>query len=96
MACNCGCNYGCSCSQDFFTSPCGCGYCCNITTTSTTTTTTTICVGEPCEEVNNAQCVIYTGPDLPCYGIQTGDNLVTILQLAIAELGLVCTTTTQP
>lgn len=49
---------------------------------STTTTSTTIrpyLNEEPCDEIVLTRCVEYSGPNLPCIGIVTGDNLDVIL-----------------
>lgn len=44
---------------------------------------------EPCSEVIDAQCVIYTGPDIMCGPtvlIPTNTNLATALQAIVAQL----------
>lgn len=75
--CNCGCNYDCGCN----TVPSTC-----CTTSSTTTTTTIPCDGEKCDEIYSTNCITYTGPDLTCYGLQTGYSLTDILELIITHL----------
>jgi hypothetical protein len=47
----------------------------------------------PCEEAYQSDCIIYNGPDLTCYGIQTGYSVTQILNIIIAQLDP-CTTTT--
>jgi hypothetical protein len=69
----------CSCTHIDYYNPCLCGA--RAATTSTSTTTTTTCNGEPCEEAIDPRCIIYNGPNLPCYGIQTGDSAADILQV---------------
>lgn len=39
------------------------------------------CVGEPCPDVLDDKCVIYTGPDFSCLGIKTNQRLDDVLQL---------------
>ena len=44
---------------------------------------------EPCSEVIDAQCVIYTGPNIMCGEavlIATNTNLATALQVIVAQL----------
>jgi hypothetical protein len=38
-------------------------------------------------------CIIYNGPDIPCYGIQTGDTAADILQIIINNFACITTTT---
>jgi len=82
---------GCLCNNlDDLLKTCSCG--CDICTTTTVpTTTTTTCIGEPCDEIIDPKCIIYNGPEIPCWGIQTGDSAADILDIII---GLLCTTTT--
>ena len=88
---------GCLCNNlDDLLKTCSCG--CNVCTTTTVpTTTTTTCIGEPCDEIIDPNCIIYNGPEIPCWGIQTGDSAADILDIII---GLLCpdttTTTTSP
>jgi hypothetical protein len=35
--------------------------------------------GEPCDEISEAPCVLYKGPNLPALGISNNDRLITIL-----------------
>jgi len=77
--CYCGCNTACGCYQ---TSCCNCTPC--TTTTTTTTTINPDC--EPCDEFYNCECVIYNGEDISCYGLETGDNLCSILETIIENL----------
>lgn len=62
------------------------------TTTSSTTTTTLCPNGELCDEVVDPRCIIYNGPDIPCYGIETGDSAADILDIIISYF--ICPTTT--
>lgn len=64
------------------------------TTTSSTTTTTLCPNGELCEEVVDPRCIIYNGPDIPCYGIKTGDSAADILDIIITYFNCLTTTTT--
>ena len=81
----------CSCNSSYYNLPC----CCPPAKTGTTTTsTTTLCPDAiPCEEAYQSDCIIYNGPDLTCYGIQTGYSVTQILNIIIAQLDP-CTTTT--
>lgn len=78
----------CSCTHIDNWNPCSCG--CNSIVTTSTTTTTTTCDGEKCEVALDPNCIIYCGPDIPCYGIQTGDTAADIMQIILNSL---CTTT---
>jgi hypothetical protein len=74
--CNCGCNYDCGCSDN----PC--------TNCATTTTTTFHCDDPSSDVVVNSDCVIYTGPSNPCYGIlsgYTGTDIIAQLLLQSAN-----------
>jgi hypothetical protein len=71
----------CTCTHIDTYNPCSCGAC---TTTSTTTTTTIPCIGEPCDETFDPRCVIYNGPNLPCYGITTGMSAADIMAIIIS------------
>lgn len=50
--------------------------------------------GEPCDTIYPADCVIYTGPPIPCYNIATGDRVSEVLEKLIAEIFTPCSTTT--
>lgn len=76
--CNCGCDYDCGCNTVPST--------CCTTCSPITTTTTEPCVGEPCDELYNDECVIYNGPDLTCYGIKNGYTLTDIIEVIAAHL----------
>lgn len=83
----------CCCSYIVDTwNPCSCECGC-ASTTSTSTTTTTTCAGQPCDVVMDPNCIIYNGPDIPCYGIQTGDTAADILQIIINNFACITTTT---
>jgi hypothetical protein len=72
----------CSCTHIDYWNPCQCGA--SIPVTTSTTTTTTICPdGEPCETAIDLNCVIYCGPDIPCWGVQTGQTAQQILGIVI-------------
>ena len=85
---------GCLCNNlDDLLKTCSCG--CNVCTTTTVpTTTTTTCIGEPCDEIIDPKCIIYNGPEIPCWGIQTGDSAADILDIIISLLPCIITTTT--
>ena len=83
----------CCCSYIVDTwNPCSCECGC-ASTTSTSTTTTTTCAGQPCDVVMDPNCIIYNGPDIPCYGINTGDTAADILQIIINNFACITTTT---
>jgi hypothetical protein len=50
--------------------------------------------GPSCDEQISSDCVIYTGPDLECYGITTGMTVTEILLLILQHINPQCTTTT--
>jgi len=72
----------CSCTHIDYWNPCLCGASIPVTT-STTTTTTTCPNGEPCETAIDLNCIIYCGPDIPCWGVQTGQTAQQILGIVI-------------
>jgi len=76
--CGCGCNYDCGCNTVPST-------CCS-TTNNITTTTTTPCIGEPCDELYNADCILYKGPNISCYGLKTNDSLSDIINIIASNL----------
>ena len=86
----------CSCTHIDYWNPCQCGA--GIVNITTTTTTTTLCPdGEPCEESIDLNCIIYCGPDIPCWGVQNGQTAQQILGLVIeaaSGCGIPTTTTT--
>ena len=45
------------------------------------------CVGEPCEEIVLDTCVRYTGPAIPCLGIETGTTHFNA-QLDVSQLNI--------
>jgi hypothetical protein len=75
--CGCGCNYDCGCN----TVPSTCS-----STTNNIVTTTTHCVGEPCDELYNADCVLYKGVDVLCYGLNKDDSLSDIIDLIVSNI----------
>jgi hypothetical protein len=48
----------------------------------------------PCVEQISTDCVIYTGPDVDCYGLVTGMTLTEVLNLLFQVAFPECTTTT--
>ena len=86
----------CSCTHIDYWNPCQCGA--SVVNITTTTTTTTLCPdGEPCEESIDLNCIIYCGPDIPCWGVQNGQTAQQILGLVIeaaSGCGIPTTTTT--
>jgi hypothetical protein len=84
----------CCCTHIDYYNPCICGAA--VSTTSTSTTTTTTCNGEPCEEAVDPRCIIYNGPDIPCYGIKDGDSAADILEIIIDLFACITTTTAAP
>jgi hypothetical protein len=89
----------CCCTHIDYWNPCRCGAA-RIVTTSTTTTTTTCADGEPCDEALDLNCIIYCGPDIPCWGVKQGDSAADILQVVYSyvcpQSFTTTTTTTQP
>ena len=70
----------CSCTHIDTWNPCQCGA--NIVNIITTSTTTTLCPdGEPCEEALDLNCIIYCGPNIPCWGVKQGDSAAEILEI---------------
>ena len=45
-----------------------------------------ICEGEECSEITAGNCVKYTGPNLTCIGILTGDTLNSVIQRIVERL----------
>jgi hypothetical protein len=50
--------------------------------------------GEPCDEQVSTDCVIYTGPSIPCYGITTGMTVTQLLSILYSSIYPNCSTTT--
>lgn len=50
--------------------------------------------GEPCDEQVSTDCVIYTGPDLPCYGVTSGMTITEVLDILYHAIYPHCNTTT--
>ena len=93
MCYSCGCSCGCTNFE-----PCGCyqSPCQSCINTTSTTTTTTLCPDAiKCDEYYDCECVIYNGPNIECYDLQTGDNLCKILETIIQTLSG-CETTQPP
>ena len=92
-SCGCGCSCGLSASCGCYESICPqCAPPCPPTTT-TTTTINPDC--ETCDEFYNCECVIYSGDNIECYGLKTGDTLCEILETVIQNLPE-CKTTLPP
>lgn len=80
------------CNNSYYGLQCCCP---PIPATTSSTTTTTLCPnGERCDEVVDPRCIIYNGPDIPCYGIETGDSAADILNIIISYFNCPPTTTT--
>jgi hypothetical protein len=73
--CGCGCNYDCGCNTVSST--------CCTTTNNIVTTTTVPCIGEKCDELYSADCVVYKGTNIPCYGLNINDTLTDLLDSII-------------
>ena len=81
----------CGCNNSYYNLPCCCP---PVPVGTTTTTTTTQCPNAiPCDEAYESDCIIYNGPNIPCYGIKTGDSVTDIINIIISQLNP-CTTTT--
>lgn len=74
-----------SCTSPNCNNGCGCNGGCPPVTPPTPPTPPA-CVGTTCEEIYDGKCVIYTGPTLTCFGIQTGNNLNAIVQLLSTKI----------
>lgn len=86
---SCGCSATCGCYETV------CPQCVKPCPSTTTTTTTVNPDCEPCEEFYDCECITYTGKNIECYGLKTGDNLCEILETIIQNLPE-CRTTLQP
>lgn len=80
MACNCGNKYHQPGCIEFLQSA---PYCTNPCDDPT-----------PCDQIISTDCVIYTGPDVPCYGLVTGMSLTEVLNILFQIAYPQCTTTT--
>ena len=79
----------CNCGAKINNVPC----CCQ--TGEVTPCPTTMCPdNQPCDIIAETDCIIYTGPPYPEYGIQTGITITEITEIIIDILNLRCTTTT--
>jgi hypothetical protein len=90
----CGCSCGCSATCGCYESICPSCHSCSTTTTTTTTTVNPDC--EPCDTFYDCECIIYSGDNIQCYGLSTGDNLCEILDVILSNLPQCTTTTTEP
>lgn len=87
--CSCGCSASCGCYETV------CPQCVKPCPSTTTTTTTINPNCEPCEEFQDCECVVYTGKNIECYGLEKGDTLCEILETIIENLPE-CKTTLPP
>ena len=74
-----------ACTDPNCNSACNCNQCCPPTPPPVPPTPPS-CEGTKCVEIYDGNCVIYTGTDLNCIGIQTNDNINTIVQLLAARI----------
>ncbi len=72
---------------------CNCSQCCPPTPPPVPPTPPA-CDGEDCVEIYDGNCVIYTGPDIACIGIETNDNVNTIIQTLAARICQCCLSST--
>jgi hypothetical protein len=62
---------------------------------TTTTEDPALCPPAPlCEDINGAHCVIYTGPNIECAGINNGDLVSDVIQILLQQLTNCCFPTT--
>ena len=66
--------------------PCGCNQ--DELTTLPDPCDTTNCVGEPCDQIIDCNCVRYTGADIPQMNINTGDPLCDVITSIVALGGI--------
>lgn len=78
MSCNCGATLGSLCGDVLQPAP----SCADLGGSSN------------CQEIFSTDCIIYTGPDLPCYGITTNMTLTEILEIIYQGVYPNCVTTT--
>lgn len=75
----------CTCTHIDYWNPCQCGR--SIVNITTTSTTTTLCPdGELCETSLDLNCIIYCGPDIPCWGVKQGDSVVDVLEIVYSYI----------
>lgn len=81
-----------------YTNPCGdpcCTSCQQSLPVETTTTTTTLCPDAIlCDNAYALNCLIYNGPDYPCYGVKNGDSALDIIKIILGHFNPVCNPTT--
>lgn len=82
-----------SCQNTNCNPGCGCNGCCPPVPPPVPPTPP-ICIGEDCVEHYDGNCVIYTGPDIPCIGIETNDNINTVIQTLAARICACCLSST--
>jgi uncharacterized repeat protein (TIGR01451 family) len=82
-----------SCTNPNCNPGCGCNGCCPPVPPPVPPTPP-ICIGEECVEHYDGNCVIYTGPDIPCIGIETNDNINTVIQTLAARICACCLSST--
>lgn len=74
-----------SCTNPNCNPGCGCNDCCPPVPPPVPPTPPE-CEGTDCVEIYDGNCVIYTGPNIPCIGIETNNNINTIIQLLAARI----------
>jgi uncharacterized repeat protein (TIGR01451 family) len=82
-----------ACTDPNCNSACNCNQCCPPTPPPVPPTPPS-CEGTDCVELYDGNCVIYTGTDLNCIGIQTNDNINTIVQLLATRICDCCLSST--
>lgn len=82
-----------SCQNTNCNPGCGCNGCCPPVPPPVPPTPP-ICIGENCVEHYDGNCVIYTGPDIPCIGIETNNSINTVIQTLAARICGCCLNST--
>jgi hypothetical protein len=49
------------------------------------------CEGEPCPDVFDDACIVYTGPDFDCLGVKTNDRISSVLEVIMTKLCQIAT-----
>lgn len=78
-----------SCTNPNCNPGCGCNGCCPPVPPPVPPTPP-ICIGENCVEHYDGNCVIYTGPDILCIGVETNNNINTIIQALATRICNCC------
>ena len=82
-----------SCQNTNCNPGCGCNGCCPPVPPPVPPTPP-ICIGEDCVEHYDGNCVIYTGPDIPCIGVETNNSINTVIQVLAARICSCCLNST--